>query len=107
MKIFKRKAKANNKREYQEKYTRSTLPVLLRNPRILLIGGGSVAYQKAKVLEANNIDFKIIAAKINEDIKSLRINVKLKEFSEPDLKGFNTIIDATGNPKINAILKES
>ena len=34
----------------------NTLPILLKNPKILLIGGGNVALQKAKVLFENNID---------------------------------------------------
>jgi len=39
----------------------NTLPILLKNPKILLIGGGKVALQKAQVLHENNIDFRVIA----------------------------------------------
>jgi uroporphyrin-III C-methyltransferase/precorrin-2 dehydrogenase/sirohydrochlorin ferrochelatase len=37
-----------------------SLPILLKNPKILLIGAGNVALQKAKVLHENGIYFKTI-----------------------------------------------
>ena len=37
-----------------------TIPILLKKPNILLIGGGTVALQKAEVLHNNNIDEPII-----------------------------------------------
>ena len=91
----------------EEKYSNKTLPVLLRNPKILLIGGGKVAFQKAKVLKANNVDFTVISFNMNEEIKALNINFRLKEFEITDLDNFNIVIDATGNSKVNYLLKES
>ncbi len=88
------------------KYTNKTLPVLLRNPKILLIGGGKVALQKARVLKVNNIDFEIITASIIDELKSTGINYKLKEFEPADLKDYEIVIDATGNEKVNLLLKE-
>ena len=38
-----------------------SLPVLLKNPKILLIGAGNVALQKAKVLNENGVVFHTIA----------------------------------------------
>jgi len=57
-----------------------TLPILLKNQKILLIGGGKVALQKAKVLKNNSIDFQLIAKEISKDIKKLNIKYILKEF---------------------------
>ena len=62
----------------------STLPILLKNQKILLIGDGKVAHQKIKVLEENNIEFSQIK----------------KDFKLKHIKDFYIIIDATGNPKV-------
>lgn len=95
------------KDQKKEKYSNRTLPVLLRDPKILLIGGGKVACQKAKILKANNIEFKIISSKIIDEIQAMNIILELKEFEISDLKNFNTVIDATGNSEVNSILKEA
>lgn len=91
----------------KEKYSNKTLPVLLRDPKILLIGGGNVALQKATVLKSNNIDFKIISDSINDELKSLGIEYKLKKFETHDIKSFNIVIDATGSSEVKFILKEA
>jgi len=61
-----------------------TLPILLKDQEILLIGTGNVAKQKADVLNENNIKFKTID----------------KIFKIKHIKKFFIIIDATGNPKV-------
>jgi uroporphyrin-III C-methyltransferase/precorrin-2 dehydrogenase/sirohydrochlorin ferrochelatase len=88
-------------------YSNKTLPVLLRDPKVLLIGGGMAASQKAKVLKANNIDFKIVSIQVSEAIKSSNADYKLKNFEKSDLDNFNIVIDATGNPEVNFILRQS
>ena len=87
------------------KYTNKTLPVLLREPKILVIGGGKVAYQKVKVLTQNKIDFKIISENVCEEIKLLNSNYIEKKFEEDDVKGFHYIIDATGNDDVKTLLQ--
>jgi len=89
-----------------KKYSNRTLPVLLKDHKILLIGGGKVALQKAKVLKANNIEFDIISMTINDDIKSLGVKIIEKRFEEKDARQFNIIIDATGNKEVSDILAE-
>lgn len=81
-----------------------TLPILLKNQKILLIGGGNVALQKAQVLSHNNIDFKIISETFNEEIKKFCENRETKSFEVDDIKEYEIIIDATGNPKVAEIL---
>lgn len=77
-----------------------TLPILLTNKKILLIGGGAVALQKATVLFDNNIEFKIIAKTVDDKIKSLTKNIQIEKFKLKDIKDFYIIIDATGNKKV-------
>jgi uroporphyrin-III C-methyltransferase/precorrin-2 dehydrogenase/sirohydrochlorin ferrochelatase len=77
-----------------------TLPILLKNQKILLIGGGNVALQKAQVLHENNIEFTIISKELNQEIQKLSPNIIQKSFKLKDIKDFYIIIDATGNEKI-------
>jgi len=77
-----------------------TLPILLKNQNILLIGGGEVALQKAQVLSHNEIEFGIIAKELHEDILDTTQNISQKSFKLKDIKDFQIIIDATGNEKV-------
>ncbi|CAA6818980.1 MAG: Uroporphyrinogen-III methyltransferase (EC [uncultured Sulfurovum sp.] len=78
----------------------NTLPILLKDPTILLIGGGNVALQKAQVLHENNIDFRLISKEFNEEILTLCQDVIQKKFKLMDIGKDSIIIDATGNEKI-------
>jgi uroporphyrin-III C-methyltransferase/precorrin-2 dehydrogenase/sirohydrochlorin ferrochelatase len=81
-----------------------TLPILLKNPKILLIGGGKVALQKAQVLHENNIDFKVIAHMCMEEIFILCSNIEVKKFEISDIEHFSIVIDATGNKEVTDAL---
>ncbi len=84
-----------------------TLPVLLKNQEILLIGGGPVALQKARVLLKNNIAFTLIAAEICPEIEQLEIEIHQRKLTEKDLKNAPIIVDATGNTEVtDLVLKE-
>jgi len=78
----------------------STLPILLKNQKILLIGGGNVALQKAQVLSENEIDFTIISENFNQEIQKIKRKQIKKRFKLKDIKEFYIIIDATGNSKV-------
>jgi uroporphyrin-III C-methyltransferase/precorrin-2 dehydrogenase/sirohydrochlorin ferrochelatase len=83
-----------------------TLPILLKNQKILLIGGGNVALQKAQVLHQNDIEFTIISKEFKDEIKSLSKTIIEKKFKLKDIKNFYIIIDATGNKKVaNKLIK--
>jgi uroporphyrin-III C-methyltransferase/precorrin-2 dehydrogenase/sirohydrochlorin ferrochelatase len=77
-----------------------TLPILLKNQKILLIGGGNVALQKAQVLSHNEIDFRIISKEFNDEITKLSTNIQKKVFELEDIKDYKIIIDASGNKKV-------
>ena len=82
-----------------------TLPILLKNQKILLIGGGKVALQKAQVLHENNIDFRIVSDVCLGEIHKLCSNITIKPFELSDIIE-NIIIDATGNMKVTSKLLE-
>ena len=79
---------------------RKTLPILLKEPSILLIGGGKVALQKAQVLSENNIDFSIIAKDICPELKVLCSDIREKTFKLKDITKKRIIIDASGSKKV-------
>ena len=84
----------------------STFPVLLKNPKVLLIGGGKVALQKATVLEKNKIDFKVVSKEFLEEFENLHVKKEKKEFELSDTEGFGFVVDATGSKVVSeALLK--
>jgi len=84
----------------------SSLPILLVNPRLLLIGGGQVAYRKAQVLIDNQVDFALIAQTFLPvfDMLESKLGLECRAVTEDDLNGFNIIVDATGNPDVAALV---
>jgi len=77
--------------------TRETLPILLKEQQILLIGAGEVALQKAKVLFENNITFSLIATTIHPKMSNYCVNIQEKTFELSDIGIYFIIIDATGD----------
>ncbi len=82
----------------------NSLPILLKNPKILIIGGGAVALRKAKVLFQNNINFKVLSKEYIPEFKSLHVEKIQKEFKIEDTKNFGFVIDASGNKEVTNCL---
>lgn len=78
----------------------NSLPVLLKNPKILLIGGGNVALEKARVLFENSIEYQVVSSEIKSEMQNFCSNFLQKEFDVSDLDGFDFVIDATGNEEV-------
>jgi uroporphyrin-III C-methyltransferase / precorrin-2 dehydrogenase / sirohydrochlorin ferrochelatase len=77
----------------------TTLPIVLRNPHILVIGAGHVALEKITVLQRNSITFDVIAKETHPDLAIL--NIKEKAFEIHDALHYEIIIDATGDLKVS------
>jgi len=77
-----------------------TIPILLKEQKILLLGAGNVALQKAKVLAENNIKFKIITKELKQEINYLCRHIEIKKFKLNDIKDYYIVIDATGDEKV-------
>ena len=84
-----------------------SLPVLLNNPRILLLGGGSIAWRKARVLLANQVDFSMLARDYDAEFSSLDLpgSRSAGEVEPAALAPYNIIIDATGDPQVEILLQ--
>ena len=83
-----------------------TLPIVLNNKKILLIGGGKVALQKAQVMHRNQIDFKVIAKEISGELYTLTPMLTCKKFTKDDCEDYEIIIDATGSKEVTNLLLE-
>jgi len=81
-----------------------TLPILLKEPSILLIGGGKVALHKAKILIKNGINFTIIATQFSPDFEHIAVSKRRKSLEKSDLDKWHIIIDATGNPSVTELV---
>ena len=76
----------------------------LVNKKFLVIGAGKVAKQKCDVLSKMGEEFKVIA---KEKMNNFPYEVEIKEFSIEDTKGFDVVIDATGNEEVTKKLIEN
>jgi len=79
-----------------------TLPITLNSIKVLLIGGGKVAKQKAETLLKNSIDFQVISQNYILDFPNCE-NIKRDVLPE-DIQKYNIVIDATGSDEVGKIL---
>lgn len=84
-----------------------TLPVLLTKPEILIIGGGTIALHKARILIKNEVSFTLLALQICGDLLNLNIPIQQRKLSAKDLRRVHIVVDASGNPSVaKLVLKE-
>lgn len=69
----------------------------LENKKILIVGGGKVAFHKLKILSKFNADITVLASEINFDFDK----VILKDFEENDVENYDIVIGATNDEKVN------
>lgn len=84
----------------------STLPIVLKDMKILLIGGGKVALQKAEVMQRNSVDFSCISSEYNEEFTKIKANKIQKDFDLKDLCSYTIVVDATGSVDVMKRLLE-
>ena len=77
-----------------------TLPIVLKDMKILLIGGGKVALQKAQVMQRNSVDFSCISLEYICEFKDIHSKQIEKEFELEDIKSFPVVIDASGSEDV-------
>jgi uroporphyrin-III C-methyltransferase/precorrin-2 dehydrogenase/sirohydrochlorin ferrochelatase len=73
-----------------------TLPIVLKDMKILLIGGGKVALQKAEVMQRNAVDFECVSSAFIEEFQSINARQTQKEFELADIQNYAVVVDATG-----------
>lgn len=78
----------------------NTLPIILKNTKILLIGGGTVALQKAEVMQRNKMEFTCISTEYIEEFKTINTTKIIKTFELKDIESYFIIVDATGSKEV-------
>lgn len=68
--------------------------------KILLIGGGKVALQKAEVMQRNAIDFCCISLEYIDAFAKIDAPKSIKPFELADCGSYGVIIDATGSEEL-------
>lgn len=81
----------------------TSLPIICKFTKFLLIGAGAVAKQKLEVLHKNGIKPTIIS---QENILNLK-DVMLKAIDINDCKGVEVVIDATGSDSVRDLVLEA
>lgn len=77
-----------------------TLPIVLKDKQILLIGGGPVALQKAQVMQRNLVDFSCVSSAFIEEFEDIKVSKIEKDFELSDIGSYSIVIDATGSKEI-------
>ncbi len=87
--------------------TTSYLPVNLRlsERKCLIVGGGAVAFRKAKSLVTRAADITVIAPKHNAGIEQMReeklATIIERDYQSPEAAGYGLVISATDSEEIN------
>ncbi len=87
--------------------TETYLPVNMRltGRKCLIVGGGAVAFRKAKALVARKADITVIAPVHNAGIEQLQeeelVTVIGREYQSPEAAEYGLVISATDNEQIN------
>jgi len=74
-----------------------TLPIVLKDMKILLIGGGKVALQKAQVMQRNHVDFSCVSLDYIDEFQEIKAKQVEKKFELDDIDSFSIVVDATGS----------
>jgi precorrin-2 dehydrogenase/sirohydrochlorin ferrochelatase len=73
--------------------------------KVLVVGGGSVAYRKAKRLLNSNAYVKVVSPLFHEDFENIKscknLTLNLKSFDEKDAKDVFLVFAATDNRELN------
>lgn len=83
----------------------STIPILLKTPKILVLGGGAVALQKATVLYRNNIKFSMVSKCYCSEFNQLNVEKVVKDIELNDFDKYNIVVDATGCEEVGQLLQ--
>ncbi|MCD7963883.1 MAG: bifunctional precorrin-2 dehydrogenase/sirohydrochlorin ferrochelatase [Rikenellaceae bacterium] len=84
------------------------LPISLNieNKKILIVGGGSVALNKATILSRFTDSAVVVSPVFLPEFDKLPFKMVRKEFSEDDLNGAFLVYICTGNRELNAGIKK-
>ena len=79
------------------------LPIFMKleNQPCLVVGGGTVAFQKIKQLLDSKAEVTVVALKVCENIQAMPVYINYSEYRENDVKGYQLVIAATDDESTN------
>ncbi|PEJ58594.1 MULTISPECIES: bifunctional precorrin-2 dehydrogenase/sirohydrochlorin ferrochelatase [unclassified Bacillus (in: firmicutes)] len=79
----------------------------LENKRVTIIGGGQIAFRKAKAFLKSGATITIISPQICEELRNLpTIKLMNKYFEKDDIKDAHIVIAATNDKNTNKFIKD-
>lgn len=82
------------------------ISINIENKKILIIGGGKVAYHKLKILQRFTSNITVLGREISEQIINSGCDYIQKEYEEKDLEDFLLIYAATNNSELNIQIRK-
>lgn len=91
----------------QDKEHLQFLPVSLNitNKKILIVGGGRIAFHKILLLSPFTNSFTVVAPYITEEIRTLRLTMFEREYQKEDLADHFLVYACTNIPELNRQVK--
>ncbi len=77
------------------------ISINITNSKILIIGGGSSAWNKIKILKRFNAHLEVVALEVNNEIKNSGIPYRKKPYESSDLKGYLMLYSCTNNIELD------
>jgi len=82
------------------------ISINIEQKKILMIGGGKVAFHKIQLLQRFTNNITIVAKDVFDDVKKLGVKYIEKAYDETDLDGFLLIYAATNDRELNKQIRE-
>ena len=81
--------------------------LIVEGKRVLVVGGGRVAADKARNLQACGADVHVVAAAVGDDVRALGVSVEERAYRPGEAGGgYRLVIAATDDPAVNARVRD-
>ncbi|CAB4866399.1 unannotated protein [freshwater metagenome] len=74
----------------------------LTGTRVLLVGGGLIAFRKAAGLHAAGAAITVVAPDVRDDLTELAATVERRPYQQGEAAGYQLVMTATDSPAVNA-----
>ena len=84
-------------------------PILIewKGAPVLIAGGGPVALRKAELFLAQGADVTVVSPEALPELLALPLYAELRAVRAEDVAGMLLVVDATGSPQAEALLREA
>ena len=75
--------------------------IKIEDKKCLVVGGGSIAFHKVKLLSAFGVHIKVVGSEICQELRELPIEIEQREFRDGDIDNMDFVIAATDDEALN------